>query len=119
MTGETIQILDLETLRELQLVMPDELIGVFEIFAEDTRAQLARLAECVDDPQLFAKVSHSLKGGAASVGATRLAAQFYALEILARADELLWVGQQLNVARDCFIETLAALRHWRTSQEEQ
>lgn len=116
MTGESLQILDLETLQELQQVMPDELIGVFEIFAEDTRAQLDRLGEVADDPQLFAKISHSLKGGAASVGATQLSAKFYTLEIAAKTNELADIDRQIRVARDCFVATLAALRNWRVAQ---
>lgn len=69
---------------------PDLVTELIDIFLDDLPSRLAAIRSAVDlgDPKAIRLAAHSLKGGAASIGAARLAALSAALEAQGRSGEV-------------------------------
>ena len=84
-------LLDSSAVNQLRQVAGDDsslLNELFQLFESDAATLLAQLDEAMvnGDAAAIRQFAHALKGGAANVGAARLAAQCLNLETLARAE---------------------------------
>lgn len=107
--------LDDAFLAELAAVMGADLDGLFEAFENNTQAQLQTLQAALHDGDAEAvrRVAHSLKGAAASVGASAVSSQFLCLEQCAKRGELRRAEAELTVARTLFAQAMMQLQRWQ------
>jgi HPt (histidine-containing phosphotransfer) domain-containing protein len=76
--------LDLDTLKELKVIMGDEYSLLLETFINDSVVRIKTIAQAVaaQDPDAICRTAHSLKGSAGNMGAVRLSHICKALEEL-------------------------------------
>lgn len=81
---EATEHLDLDTLKELKIIMGDEYSLLLETFINDSVIRIKTVAEAVatQDPDAIRRAAHSLKGSAGNMGAVRLALICKSLEEL-------------------------------------
>jgi HPt (histidine-containing phosphotransfer) domain-containing protein len=76
--------LDLDTLKELKIIMGDEYSLLLETFINDSVIRIKTVAEAVaaQDPDTIRRAAHSLKGSAGNMGAVKLSLICKSLEEL-------------------------------------
>jgi HPt (histidine-containing phosphotransfer) domain-containing protein len=106
------ELIDVEMLRDTIELWGSEgrhqLKELVESFAADTRHALARMREAAAraDSAAVADEAHRLKGGSASLAATRLAAECVALESSAREGRSAELPGQIDRVQDVLEATL-------------
>jgi two-component system sensor histidine kinase/response regulator len=82
-----------------------------EIFATQTPERVEELRRAVDarDTDVIGRLAHTMKGGAASIGAAKLAEACRQLEVLGKDEELEGAEELLDTIQDEFEAALAAL----------
>ena len=110
--GETLDPAILATLRELARVgEPEPLRELHAIFQRDTPRRLAALrdAAAAGDLDTLRRTAHTLKGSAASLGATKMAAACQSIEGRASAGEVGQLDRLLDELQALTAEVTAAL----------
>ena len=76
--------LDLDTIKELKIIMGDEYSLLLETFINDSVIRINTVAEAVaaQNPDAIRRTAHSLKGSAGNMGAVRLSLICKSLEEL-------------------------------------
>jgi HPt (histidine-containing phosphotransfer) domain-containing protein len=76
--------LDLDTIKELKIIMGDEYSLLLETFINDSVIRINTVAEAVaaQDPDAIRRAAHGLKGSAGNMGAVRLSLICKSLEEL-------------------------------------
>ena len=107
-------VVDLSLLDELRAYMEEDIYGLIGTFEAETRKQLVHVAEAIDnrDAKSLRLIAHSLKGGAATLGAASLAEQFRSLELRARDLSFSGIEQDLANTQRSFDEAVTALNKW-------
>ncbi len=82
----SIQHLDHETLRELQIVMGDDFDKLLQTFAADSAARIVAIQQAAADvdSEALRRAAHSFKGSSGNMGALRLGELCRQIEELAR-----------------------------------
>ncbi|MEX1669269.1 Hpt domain-containing protein [Zhongshania guokunii] len=106
--------LDLSLLDELREFMESDVHILIHEFEADTRERLGFLAQAIDDhdTETLRSVAHSLKGGAATLGAVSLSQQFRGLELRGRDASFSGIEQDLSNTVRSFEEAMASLNKW-------
>lgn len=111
--------IDFDVLEKLRMAVSDQsfLAQVFDAFAQDSRSLLASLQRAVDigSPHEFRTHVHALKGMAANLGATRLAAMCEAAEQLPTRQFHKVAAEQCSTLTACFTATHNALYAYLTN----
>ncbi|AMO68733.1 Hpt domain-containing protein [gamma proteobacterium BDW918] len=106
--------LDLSLLDELREFMDADLHILISEFEEDTRERLLQVAQAIErrDAETLRQTAHSLKGGAATLGAVGLSQQFRGLELRGRDASFSGIEQDFGNTQRSFEEAMASLNKW-------
>ncbi|MBQ0760873.1 MAG: Hpt domain-containing protein [Zhongshania sp.] len=106
--------LNLSLLEELRGFMEDDVLTLIDEFEVDTRERLATLEQAIEnhDAETLRTAAHTMKGGAASLGADNLAQHFRGLELRGRDASFHNIQQDFSNAQRCFTEAMMLIRKW-------
>ena len=110
--------MDLSLLDELRAFMEADIPDLLKAFEIDTRERLLLVAQAIEnrDADALRLITHSLKGGAATMGAVSLSEQFRGLELRARERSFSGIEQDLGNTQRSFEEAMAFFNKWLAQQ---
>ena len=106
--------LDLALLEELCEFMGDDVFSLIDEFEIDTQERLAAIEQAIinRDAGTLRAMAHTMKGGAASLGAENLSQHFRGLEYRGRDASFQDIQQDFSNAKRCFADSMVLLRKW-------
>jgi HPt (histidine-containing phosphotransfer) domain-containing protein len=106
--------LDLDLLEELRDFMEDDVFALIDEFEIDTQERLVAIDQAIinQDADTLRALAHSMKGGAASLGAENLSQHFRGLEFRGRDARFQDIQQDFSNAKRCFADSMVLLRKW-------
>ncbi len=106
--------LDLELLEELREFMDADVNILISEFEVDTRERLIQVEQAIEnrDAETLRQTAHSLKGGAATLGAVSLSQQFRGLELRGRDASFSGIEQDFGNTQRSFEEAMISLHQW-------
>lgn len=106
--------LNIPLLEELRDFMEDDVVTLIDEFEIDTRERLESLGEAIAnrDAEKLRTMAHTMKGGAASLGADNLSQHFRGLELRGRDGSFQDIQQDFSNAQRCFTEAMMLIRKW-------
>ncbi|GAA4083792.1 Hpt domain-containing protein [Zhongshania borealis] len=106
--------LDLSLLAELREFMDADVHILITEFEADTRERLIQIAQAIEnhDAETLRQTAHSLKGGAATLGALSLSQQFRGLELRGRDASFSGIEQDFGNTQRSFEEAMVSLNKW-------
>lgn len=114
MDGVSMKALDLELLEELREFMDADVNILISEFEVDTRERLIQVEQAIEnrDAETLRQTAHSLKGGAATLGAVSLSQQFRGLELRGRDASFSGIEQDFGNTQRSFEEAMTSLHQW-------
>jgi HPt (histidine-containing phosphotransfer) domain-containing protein len=106
--------LDLSLLAELREFMAADVDILINEFEADTRHRLVLIEQAIEsqDAETLRQTAHSLKGGAATLGALSLSQQFRGLELRGRDASFSGIEQDFGNTQRSFEEAIISLKKW-------
>ena len=104
--------LNLVLLEELRGFMEEDVFTLIDEFEMDTQERLATIGRAIEnqDAETLRTVAHTVKGGAASLGADSLSQHFRGLELRGRDASFQNIQQDLGNAKRSFAEVMVLIR---------
>lgn len=106
--------LNLVLLEELRGFMEEDVFTLIDEFEMDTQERLATIGRAIEnqDAETLRTVAHTVKGGAASLGADSLSQHFRGLELRGRDASFQNIEQDFSNTQRCFVEAMGLIRKW-------
>lgn len=106
--------LNLALLQELREFMEEDVLILVDEFELDTQGRLDCLEKAIEnkDAETLRTMAHTMKGGAAALGAENLSQHFRGLELRGRDASFEEIEQDFSNTKRCFAEAVRQIRAW-------
>ncbi|MBW2939376.1 Hpt domain-containing protein [Zhongshania aquimaris] len=106
--------LNFAVLEELRDFMEEDVFTLIDEFEIDTQERLSLVEKAIQDQdaETLRTMAHTMKGGAASLGAENLSQHFRGLELRGRDASFCDIQQDFSNTQRSFAEAMLSIRRW-------